>query len=523
MSDKRKRLKCILFNATLCLIATALATFYTVEIWTSLNITLVNILCIPIAITAFVYGLTDEVNVHKAFSFTTAAIVAAIEMLLNLNSDKAQIGALHIRSLSLWSVVWGILLFVFTVLLLIILRRLFLWSQDQWTEYRKAVQKRRIESKELYAKLRNQRRAALEERNKENRKHKADNKKEIDTSRDTHNKQIRDLKNDIRLTRYEYRRQIQEIKLGSRTDSENARREAKSAEKPPDRKAIKTTIIQIILFVLIAAVLIILFWRVPYCVSSKVDTANPVWLDYVVEFISLLETNDDKQEAVITDGPANSETMPEQDTGKNEITAGPAQSLIAYFLIYIVAIATILVMGFVLWSLIGRFLRKSKTTVSFDFARDYDFPISILLVFIAILFVLGNGSNSVFASFNRASELWQMLLYIIFLIIIVFVTIEIILLILRQCSMPHTLFKNIIHLTFTAIMEFISSFLLGVIVNFRMQNIISGMLTLIFMPENDLEFVNQTEEKARRMFLREVNSIGSKSKELTRRVRIWRR
>jgi len=545
MSENRKKLGHIFLTVAPCLIATLLAGVYILGIYPSLSLTFVNILCIPLVTIVFVCGLTEEINVLKAFRFAASILIAGIETFLN--SDGITFEAFHFGNLSLWGCGWVGLLFLSILSFLVVLIRLLHWTQESWMEVKKMRQNRRMERKKFWAEYMSawqQQRLEAQKNRQERWAQKAQHEKEI-----LHGKQVADMQKreqgyEREKVGQEHQKEKQNERFKNWKDNLEQRRQNKAAGKHP----VHDTALKIlkivgrpVLFVLIVIVLAILFWRVPYCVSAKVGTENAVWMDYVVKFVELLDNQDNKQESVNQPNQTGLDSISNQlisgnqavedeqdEKHESEVPAAPSsvQALIYYLLIYIVAVGAIVMLLFILWNIAGRLTHNKETNLDFDFAKDYDLPVSILLVFIAILFVLG-GNSANFVILYQASHWWEVLSFIIILVIIVFVTIEIILIIIKQCSQPESLMKNIIYLTFVAILELVSSLLLSIITNLRIQSIVSGLLALIFMPDDDDSFASDIESRKQAMFRREIN-YGSKNsnsifKKSYGRRRIWRR
>ena len=108
-------------------------------------------------------------------------------------------------------------------------------------------------------------------------------------------------------------------------------------------------------------------------------------------------------------------------------------------------------------------------------------------------------------------------------ILVVFVSVEIVRLVVEQIGQKNSLLKQLVRLIFVAILEFLTGLLLGVIINFQIEKVISSLLTMMF-PNEELSFANKVQEKFNKMFNKELGDDGDEYPTLGfSKKQIWRR
>lgn len=122
--------------------------------------------------------------------------------------------------------------------------------------------------------------------------------------------------------------------------------------------------------------------------------------------------------------------------------------------------------------------KKKGSSESKNILEEYDTAIAILTVFTALMFALGK-SNSPFIDLT---DKWTTLSSVILFILVIFVSVEIVRLVIEQIGQKNSLLKQLVHLIFVAILEFLTGLLLGVIINFQIEKVISSLLTIMFPP-----------------------------------------
>lgn len=542
MAEHTRQQKISLFSLLPAVIATLLASAHILHIGSWLDLTLVNILCVPLIMLAIVNGLTEEVNVRKSFAFTSSLMIAGMETFLNFSADGINLEDFRLGALSLWSFGWVGMLLISALSFLTVLIRLLLWSQEKWMEVKQMHEAQRMEQRQFRlnrAKERRQRqseaRAIRQERLEQERRH----SKEILQKRQAAEKEAREQK-------YSRQREARNLKLEKqkekfkiwkefvdqqRTERENG---AQSVENPSKKLWCS------LVFLITVFFLALFFWVTPYCVSSEMEQDNPTWIDHVVVFVdSLVGQQIPTEGSDLSDIPEQEETtdfIPSEDaesTDKKDsdktsllsIQPNPVQALIYYLLLYFVTFGAVIMLLATIWNILQRLFGLRKSEIDFSFATDYDLPIVILVVFIAILFVLG-GIGYKFGVY-QVSRWWEVLLLIIVSVITIFITIEVLLIVIKQCSEKASLLKELILLAFIVLLEFVGSLFISIILNFRIQSLISSLAAMIFMPDEEDTFADDVNHRIKCMFRRaarrEPKEDHSFFKKANIRRRIWRR
>lgn len=131
-----------------CLLTIILTGLYTLKGWHIFNIRTVNVLCLPLFMWKLAPGFVEKNNKKKSLLFLSAVFISILVGGLNLWDDYQAIGALRLSGLSVWSLIWVILLLIASASSVVVLNRILRWSQEQWEAVQKLNQDNRIRKKE---------------------------------------------------------------------------------------------------------------------------------------------------------------------------------------------------------------------------------------------------------------------------------------------------------------------------------------------------------------------------------------
>lgn len=533
MTENTKKWRLCIFSLFPTVVATFLASAYILNFWTWLELALVNVLCVPLIMLAFVYGLTEEVNTHKAFAFTASVVIAGMETFLNFSADKITLEAFRLGLLSPWSFGWAGMLLISIGAFWAILIRLLLWSQDKWMEVKEMRQAQRMEQRKHHTENRQQRQREAQKVRQERLELERQHSKEVLQRKQDAEKEAREQEYARQKEAYKYKFEKQDERFKRWREFVERQRTARAnGTQPEDSSTWKITknVFRWFLYIAIIAILAFLFWKVPYYSSSDAVAEDSPWIDHVVVFVDSLQRqkSKDAEEMKATSGFENQENDETGDVenGIEQLSQpNPVQALIYYLVIFSVAVGVIIMLLIIIWSLVGRIFKCKKSMIDFSFAADYDLPISILLVFLAILLVLGgNGLN---LGVYQVSRWWEVLCLIVIVVIIVFITIEVLLIVIKQCSEKASLLKELILLAFIVLLEFVGNLFISIVINFRIHSLISSLAAMIFMPDEEDTFADDVMQKLQDMFRRAVRGEPKDNhsffdKANTRR-QIWRR
>lgn len=446
----------ILFLTLPCLLAVIFSVIYSGGIWPSFQLTTVNILCIAFIALELAQAFTERINIWKVCGFIGSGAIGGIATALNVLND-IQVEVFTLGQLSFWGWLWISLLAVSVIALVVILIRIFRWNQDQWEEIRKWRQDYRKEQMEARRKLR----SSKQEYKQELSKGKAEAK--INKQKDQADKDVivRNQKHEQRMERF------------------------KNWEKHWENiTALIFKRAKFLATFVVSSLIAVLFLAIPY--STKLQSIVFGWLDAVnalatqIKIIKL-----DKQD----------EFFP---------------AFANYTIFYIFLIAAIWMIVFLCHYIYKVFTRsgnrekEQNSTDRKNFLEEYDTAIAILTVFTALLFAFGSSGSSFFDLTNK----WTTLITVIIFILIVFVSIEIVRLVVEQIGQKNSLLKQLVRLIFVAILEFLAGLLLGVIINFQIEKVISSLLTIMF-PQEELSFTSKVQEKFNEMFNKELEGDGN--------------
>lgn len=455
-----------------CTLTAILTGIYALEIWNELNLVAINVLCLPLFFSELALGFVESKNIKKALFFLGAIFIGTVIGGLNLWTNYQTIGNLRLNELSGWSLVWIILLLIAVVSILIILIRLLHWSQEQWLTVKKECQECRLQIKEFWIKY-------IHAIHKQRLK--------IQQIKQEHKQQLQENKQNGKNEKQEIKHQNKKEKLEFKINRDKDRREGKNDSLTKIELGLRGGV----LFLIVSG-----FFIFP-CINN-LPRGFRYWIANVKNF---LNTFRDK-----------------------EIFYNAQQALFYYILLYIIAVSTIVIIGYLIIHMIHKPHKKKNN--SFNFIEEYQLPIALLVVFGSFLYVITEGENKL----EEINKIWQNLLFIILPILVLFVAIEIVRIFVVQCGEPHSLLKKIIFLIFVTIWKFLSELLLGIITNFRIQMVISSLFALIFpeSEEGENSFNERLNTKLNQFFNKEISKVKindsiSSSFKKNHSKRIWRR
>lgn len=453
---KRETKLRILFLTLPCFLAVIFAVIYSWGIWPSFQLATVNILCVALIALELAQAFTERINTWKVCGFIGSSAISGIATALNVRND-IQGEAFTLGQLSFWGWLWIGLLAASVIALVVILIRMLRWNQDQWEEIRKWRQEYRKERMEARRQLRH----SKQEYKQELLKEKATAK--IDKQKDQAGKDIivRNQKHEQRMDRLKdwkkYWGNITALGL----------------------KRVKS------LATFVASSLIaVLFLVIPY--SKKLQSIVFNWLDAVDALAAQIK---------IIPLDIQDEFFP------------AFANYIIFYIFLIVAIWMIVFLCRYVYKILtrsGKEEEEQHRAERKNFLEEYDTAIAVLTVFTALLFAFGTSGSSFFDLTNK----WTTLITVILFILIVFVSIEIVRLVVEQIGQKYSLLKRLVRLIFVAILEFLAGLLLGVIINFHIEKVISSLLSMIF-PQEELSFTSKIQEKFNGMFNNELDNDGN--------------
>ena len=438
------------------LLTVILTVVYSLGVWPAFQLITVNVLCVSLIALELAQAFRENVNAWKVCGFIGSEAISGILAALNvLNDIYGEVFSLG--QLSFWGWLWIGLLAVSVISSVVILIRMLRWDQDRWEEIRKWRQEYRKERMEARRELRRSKHAYKQELSKEKAAAK------IGKQKDRAGKDviIRNQKHEQRLERLndwqKYWGNITALVL----------KKAKSLAT----------------FVA-SSLMAVLFLVIPY--STKLQSIVFNWLNAVDELAAQIKI------------------IPLD----NQDEFFPAfANYIIFYIFLIVAIWMIIFLCRYVYKILTRSRKGEKEQNNPErknFLEEYDTAIAILTVFTALLFAFGSSGSSFFDLTNK----WTTLITVILFILIVFVSIEIVRLVVEQIGQKNSLLKRLVRLIFVAILEFLAGLLLGVIINFQIEKVISSLLSIMF-PQEELSFTSKIQEKFNEMFNKELDDDGN--------------
>ncbi len=441
-----------------CLLAVIFSAIYSWGIWLSFQLATVNILCIALIALELAQAFTERINTWKVCGFIGSGAIGGIATALNVLND-IQGEAFTLGQLSFWGWLWIGLLATSVIALMVILIRIFRWNQDQWEEIRKWRQEYRKERMEARRQLRHSKQEYKQELSKE----KATAK--ISKQKDQAGKDIivRDQKHEQRMERL------------------------KDWKKHWENIIVSVSGHTKLLSAFVAATMMALLFLVIPC-SEKLQSIAFSWCDAVEKLafrINIIQLGDDDEGRLF-------------------------RAFANYIIFYIFLIIAICLLIFLCRYVYKIFINSRKvdkeqsSSESKNFLEEYDTAIAVLTVFTALLFAIGTSGSP----FSDLTNKWTTLITVILFILLVFVSIEIVRLVVEQIGQKNSLLKRLVRLIFVAILEFLAGLLLGVIINFQIEKVVSSLLSIMF-PQEELSFTSKTQEKFNEMFNKELDDDGN--------------
>lgn len=464
--------------STPCLLTVIFAVIYSWGIWPSFQLSSVNILCITLIALDLAQAFTERINTWKACGFIGSGTIGGIATALNvLNEFHGR--AFSLYQLSIWGWLWIGLLAVSVISLVVILIRLFRWNQDRWEEIRNWKQVYRKERMEA----RRERRLAKQTYKQELAKEKA--KATIDKQKDQ-----ADKASIVRNQRHIH--QLERLKEGEKNQEKITSSVSKNAKN---------------LIAFIAAVMMAVLFLIIPC-SEKLQSIAYSWFDAVEKMashINIISLENQKNEDAFFQAFAN---------------------YIIFYIFLIVAIWMLIFLCRYIYKILASNSKVEKerdSPKSKNILEEYDTAIAVLTVFTALMFALGTSESPLI----DITDKWTTLFTVILFILVIFVSVEIVRLVVEQIGQKNSLLKQLVRIIFVAILEFFSGLLLGAIINFKIEKVISSLLTMM-LPQEELSFANKIQRKFDELFSKELgaddnNGDGNPTPPGFSRKNIWRR
>lgn len=438
------------------LLAIVTAVIYSLEIWSSFQLTTINVISIALSALELAQAFTAKINTWMVYGFIGSGTISGIATAFNVLND-VQNQSFTLNQLSFWSWLWIGLLAISILALVLILIRMFRWNQTQWEEIRQWRQEYRKERMAAKRQFKLSKQTYIQELSKE----KATTK--INKQRDHADKDII-----VRAQKHEQR--MERLKNWKKYWGDITTLVLKRAK--------------VLVTFVASSLLAVLFLTIPY--SKKLQSIVFNWLDAV-----------DKLAAQIQIIPP---------SNQSDSFAAFANYTIFYIFL-IVAIWIIVFLCQYVYNILAKNekgVKKQNMAEKKNFLEEYDTAIAVLTVFTALLFAFGTSGSSFFDLTNK----WTTLITAILFILIAFVSIEIVRLVIEQIGQKNSLLKRLVRLIFVAILEFLTGLLLGVIINFQIEKVISSLLFIMF-PQEELNFANKVQEKFNKIFNKEIDSDGN--------------
>jgi len=455
------------------LLSSILLFLYCIGQISGLGIVAVNVLCLILFFLSLSLGLTERINTKKAQLLLTASFTSLSTSGVNLFENNKTLDSIQISLLYGWSLIWIVLLFVAAVSTLVVMIRIFHWSQNQWEEM-KHLEQEKILSSEKHSM------AVLAF----NRLHQLIMLKIKNEQKEKHEK----LTNPI----------PEGDNPQPESDIPTEDPEGKKDVKETPRKKYHALYAQCIGLFL---ALIFGFLYIPILENRFSFFSN--WFSTVKALVEILN-------------------------GKTEETG--FDSFFYYLFFYTITLLVIFSFVYLLFLILKSKHDEDTTTDTVtpkkinntDFLSMYQTPASILLVCSATLFSFVKGDIGT----GNLTHSWQVLLFVILYILAMLTSVEIVRLVLEQCVTPHSLLREVIYYIFVAVMKFFSDIVLGVITNLHIKLVVDSLFALVFteFTESEDSFKNKLDRKMDNLFHSAIASNDRKySKNVFHRKRIWRR
>jgi len=421
----------IFFRVFPCFLAVIFVVIYSCRKWPSFELPTVNIICIALIALELANAFTEKSNIWKVYGFIGSAAISGIVTELNISNDiKGE--PFILEQLSFCSWLWIVLLAMSVIASVVILNRMFCWNQDQWEEIRIWQQNCKKERMEARQQLKLSKLELLKEKAKA----------KINKQKDQAGK-------DIIVWNQKHKQRMESLKEWKKYWKNNI---------AYAKKGIK------LLSAFVGAIIMaLLFIFLPY--FEKLQSSASDWFTAIKKLVSKINPS------------LNSD-------GNNFFKV-----FSSYITLYIFLIAAIWLLLFLCWYVYKIFKdnknveKEQKSPESKNILVEYDVAIAVLVVFTALMFALGTGDSP----FEDITNRWTALFLVILFILVIFVSVEIVRLVVEQIGQKNSLLKQLVRLILVAILEFLTGLLLVVIINFQIEKVISSLFIIMF-PQKELSF-----------------------------------
>lgn len=521
----------------------------------------VNILLLAIDSICLAKAICKSRNVEKVSLLVNSCVIAIIALVLNREIYEM------VKSASwqylLWNTVGGVGLFY----LIVILRRIFCWTQEQYNEIRLMKQQARKERWESFNKDRiermNCRRTIIlrikecwiksREIKNEQKKVKADEKKEISLLR----RAVRKLNHVSTLLVEE----IKVIDLKKRKDFlENGKVNIDSTviKNEKERNKIEETYVKTcfhekkkeksqtkridaerrkwfykIAAVLGACVIVGFYFALPGIGEQHVFDTIASWPNNVFDLVQMVDIkhnqntklydiqknenyaveyeNTDIIESFSDAESNNSEDIRRDGETGYEVNETIVGAVTEYTLTYIAVISVLITAFYLIYRMLYMILLKichekpAETADEnlFAFMEQYATPISVMVIAISVLMVFAGEAQ------GDGSRLWDEMLRILIVLIVLVVSIDILKLILEQCVDAHSLLRISVEFIFIAVIDCTMGIILSAIAGLRMREVLPSILNL-FLPGKKSRLYMQIEGYLDEILLQEADAVLGK-------------
>ena len=477
METSRNRNTLTLFLCLLpCILAVLLVGIYALGIFSALSLTVVNILCIPFALLELAVGFIEYINRRKAYFFASSMIICALASYINVQMDGSEM--ITLMGLPMWAKAWLIALLVSIAAFLVILIRLFRWTQEDWENAKGISRRLRMEKKETWA------RQSIAKQNHR-----------VDLSEQKHTHQAESAEQ-----RYTHKIEIQTAKEEHIRQKQRKNYNESQTVWARIRRFISNTPNWVwnVVKALVLVAIIVLFFLFPVF-QFQLPGGRP-WMENVQELMKSLLGNRIKT---------------------------PMDALFYYAILYFLAIC---VVGGV-FSILSRIFAHNpqrKNSIGAALSDKYGAPAAILIVAGMMLALILGGVDL----FDGITNIWMTLFMVIMFILVCLTAVELVRLTLAQCLLPDSLLNKLLRLIFVVTLEFFADFILSVVTKFRIQSLISSLFYLVF-PEQNEKLQKRIDSILNTLVFKELDDIADNPNGGSRnpnggfrkfwRTRTWRR
>lgn len=439
-----------------CALAVLLVGIYALGIFPALGLAVVNILCIPLALLELAIGFIENINRRKAYFFASSTIVCTLTSYINAQMDDSEI--ITLAGLPMWAKAWLITLLISISAFLVILIRLFRWTQEDWENVKGVSRRLRMEKKEARARQSIAKQNHLAGLSEQKHTHQAESaeqryahKMEVQTAKEEH----------VRHRQRENYSESQTVRIRIQRFISNTLKFLKGILNSTIAKA----------FVVVAVTLLFILLPILQLESSGTNS----WLENVKNMMTAL-------------------------LGDRVTTEMDAllYYVILYFLIVCVA-------GGILSILFRTFghTPQRRDSIGAVLSEKYGAPTAVLIVAGMMLAMILGGADL----FDGITSIWMTLFMVILFILVCLTSVELVRLALAQCLQPDSLLNKLLRLIFVVTLEFFTDFILSVITKFRIQSLISSLLYLVF-PEQNEKLQSRIDSILNKLIFKELDDIA---------------